>query len=211
MKKLIGAAVLAMTLAAAPAYAATTTFAQFKQQDGTDTVSFSGGATLGNVAGATVLFDFLDPMPAALNGEIQATMNFTSTGSPYDGTLSFLRVSDNANLLTVSFTDATLTGGGSAGAFFDSEPGVGTIVYTSDFLDFSASTAEDFSLSFSALSSAFGSASWTADATGTFASNSHEQPGGFIPEPASWAMMILGFGGVGCVVRRRRHLMASFA
>jgi hypothetical protein len=25
-----------------------------------------------------------------------------------------------------------------------------------------------------------------------------------VPEPATWAMMILGFGGVGAVMRRRR-------
>lgn len=28
---------------------------------------------------------------------------------------------------------------------------------------------------------------------------------GAIPEPGAWAMMILGFGGVGAVLRRRRH------
>jgi len=31
-------------------------------------------------------------------------------------------------------------------------------------------------------------------------------PGGGIPEPATWAMMIMGFGGVGALMRRRRTL-----
>ena len=31
-----------------------------------------------------------------------------------------------------------------------------------------------------------------------------ETPGGIIPEPATWAMMILGFGGMGAMIRRRR-------
>jgi hypothetical protein len=31
-------------------------------------------------------------------------------------------------------------------------------------------------------------------------------PGPGVPEPATWAMMILGFGGVGAVLRRRRTL-----
>lgn len=31
-------------------------------------------------------------------------------------------------------------------------------------------------------------------------------PGGGVPEPASWAMMIFGFGGVGAILRRRRGL-----
>jgi hypothetical protein len=29
-----------------------------------------------------------------------------------------------------------------------------------------------------------------------------------VPEPATWLMMIMGFGGVGAVIRRRRHAMA---
>jgi hypothetical protein len=31
---------------------------------------------------------------------------------------------------------------------------------------------------------------------------------GVIPEPATWAMMIIGFGGVGAMMRRRRHALA---
>jgi hypothetical protein len=30
-----------------------------------------------------------------------------------------------------------------------------------------------------------------------------------VPEPAAWAMMVLGFGGVGGLVRRRRQLLAA--
>jgi len=41
----------------------------------------------------------------------------------------------------------------------------------------------------------------TAFATTGFATNGG---GGVIPEPATWAMMILGFGGVGAMLRRRR-------
>ena len=31
---------------------------------------------------------------------------------------------------------------------------------------------------------------------------------GGVPEPATWAMMIIGFGGVGAVMRRRREIVA---
>ncbi|WP_082602087.1 PEPxxWA-CTERM sorting domain-containing protein [Phenylobacterium sp. Root700] len=33
-------------------------------------------------------------------------------------------------------------------------------------------------------------------------------PGGAVPEPATWAMMIVGFGLAGSAVRRRRHVLA---
>ena len=32
---------------------------------------------------------------------------------------------------------------------------------------------------------------------------------GAVPEPATWAMMILGFGGVGATLRRRRQMFAA--
>ncbi len=33
-------------------------------------------------------------------------------------------------------------------------------------------------------------------------------PTGGVPEPATWAMMILGLGGVGATLRRRRRMTA---
>jgi hypothetical protein len=30
---------------------------------------------------------------------------------------------------------------------------------------------------------------------------------GGVPEPATWAMMLIGFGGLGAVLRRRRSLV----
>jgi hypothetical protein len=30
-----------------------------------------------------------------------------------------------------------------------------------------------------------------------------------VPEPTTWAMMLLGFGGIGAMIRRRRHMLAT--
>lgn len=57
---------------------------------------------------------------------------------------------------------------------------------------------------------------WTNDATGdtnkvgSLFSASIPVGNGVIPEPATWAMMILGFGGVGALMRRRRSLAPAF-
>jgi PEP-CTERM motif-containing protein len=42
--------------------------------------------------------------------------------------------------------------------------------------------------------------------TATQVSLSRVVPGGAIPEPTSWAMMLLGFGAVGLAIRRRRAI-----
>nr|MEA2798653.1 hypothetical protein [Phenylobacterium sp.] len=39
----------------------------------------------------------------------------------------------------------------------------------------------------------------------------HNASGGSLPEPASWGLMIIGFGGMGAVLRSRRRLHATSA
>ena len=204
--KLLGAAALAIALVATPAFA-TTTFAQYEQVDnGPQTISFSGGALTdtGGLLGSLVLFNFLPLMPPALDGQIEAYLTVDSSGTPQHGTISFHRVSDLANLLTVTFTGATLFGAGGAGALLDSQPGLGTVAYTSDFFDFTGMIAGDFSIGLSGITPGFSTTgAWTADSVGTFASDARGGGSGGIPEPATWAMMIIGFGGVGAMLRRR--------
>ena len=43
---------------------------------------------------------------------------------------------------------------------------------------------------------------WQTAARGTF------DPGPGIPEPATWAMMIIGFGAAGSMIRRRKAVVA---
>lgn len=64
------------------------------------------------------------------------------------------------------------------------------------------------------LDSAFGAECYTCDPFRLFASGSITSGGGgggtpVIPEPATWAMMIAGFGLVGGVMRRRREEPAA--
>lgn len=39
----------------------------------------------------------------------------------------------------------------------------------------------------------------------------NQQPVGGVPEPATWAMMLLGFGGIGIAMRKRRQSIAQIA
>jgi hypothetical protein len=43
------------------------------------------------------------------------------------------------------------------------------------------------------------------------ARGAHNTSGGSLPEPASWGLMIIGFGGMGAVLRSRRRLPATSA
>lgn len=49
------------------------------------------------------------------------------------------------------------------------------------------------------------------DNTGTVAANVVTRQGGAVPEPATWLMMLAGFGGAGLALRRRRSAITAAA
>jgi len=111
----------------------------------------------------------------------------------------------------VTFVDAafeTPPGGGAPTLQADSTAG-SVITYASDFADLSGTTAEDFALSFSGASQALNLTggrlpNFSFSGSGTFAA---DLP---IPEPASWTLMLAGFGIMGGVMRSRRKTTAIF-
>jgi hypothetical protein len=136
-------------------------------------------------------------------------------------------------LLSATFHDAALRGkaGGSTIAFDDSTfAGIThNIDYFSPFLDFSASTPDpghlitgrDFVFGFSSIASpglgigpstactvgvgpcAKGFNNFNATASGNMGAN--PAPKTYVPEPATWGLMIVGFAGIGAALRRRRR------
>ncbi|WP_188946364.1 PEPxxWA-CTERM sorting domain-containing protein, partial [Polymorphobacter multimanifer] len=95
-----------------------------------------------------------------------------------------------------------INGGGGSGSMFDTSNS-DAITYTSDIMNLTGLTSADFSLAFSAITPPFQigedgyGTSFMANVAGTFA-------GAAVPEPSSWAMMVIGAGMVGFRIRSRR-------
>ena len=186
-----------------------------------------------SVAGTTaVTFGFLDTTLYLNNLQAKLTLTGTapsgnpasnsvlqggigSTASP--GSFSFIYTGPTTsfaghtytqnvtNLLSGVFTLAAISGSGTSGSFHDST-NTGTVNFTSDIItNLPTATVQDFSFSLVSIANPLGYTpgqslnSFKSGATGIFSA-------GFVPEPATWAMMITGFGMLGLAARRRRSL-----
>ena len=124
-------------------------------------------------------------------------------------------------LLAGTFNGGTLSGaqGSTLGGFGVSNGSDGALTFTSDFLKFAPSASLGSSLNFTSGTTASGQGlsslnygsdalqSFSMDAGGSF--SSAPSPIAGVPEPASWAIMLLGMGLVGGVLRRRSGAAAA--
>jgi hypothetical protein len=155
---------------------------------------------------------------------LAGSFSFVSTNAIAIGGKSFAA---GSNLLTATFiNDQTIFGQNQAtsGGISAATSSGATIVYTSDFLDFSNTVNRDASFSMSAITSLVsnqnrglnqagsGTAlrSFRATATGSFSSDPAPIVTA-IPEPATWAMMLGGFGLIGGIARRTRRVTQVLA
>jgi hypothetical protein len=118
------------------------------------------------------------------------------------------------NLLSGVFTNAWIQGAGGSGSAnlsTDLSP-TASVTFTSDLMGFGAVTpgSAGFAFNILSVSPAFGCTnvsgvctkalnSFTGNGGGNFSAS------GGIPEPATWGLMIMGFGGMGMVLRSRRR------
>ena len=249
---LAGASALTFTLllAASQANATEVKFASFNPNgSAADFTWTSDGATGGAMSGtggaffnfltagnfsqlpATVTFSGVTPADPinggayAVGAEFQQAVNgsvsFTFAGPT--GTYGGVALTNGENLLTTTFTNALMQGGGSLGVVISDRPDLSTVTtYTSSVLTIPvASTVSDFSISLggavpgiSATADGVSIDTFSAVATGSFYNDPNPTipaplPPGPVPEPAAWAMMLVGFGLVGGFARRRQGARAA--
>jgi len=228
----------ALLLAAAPA-SAVTIFADFTPTSNQPNIQYSGSATgAGTITdlGQMVHFSFLNPDGSVSGTSFDAMMTLNATTDAgttvggtallpvLSGTASFKTASavtwgshTGTNLLTVSFTGGAFSGllGGSTATYGNSTP-PNVVTFTSDFLNFTGSTARDLALAVDAINPPVGvlfggRRLHTGSVSGNFGADiSSGSPQG-VPEPGSWALMFAGFGLVGSVLRsQRRRTEVSF-
>ncbi len=228
------AMLLGATLMSAGA-ASANTFAAFNPSDDTANVSLTG---LALSATSPVVFEYTTAPLAPLGDlAAQWTMSATETGAlafgplalaTFDGSFALTytgpkfsaggyTVVTGQDLLSGTFLGSVFTGYGSSAALADSLLGGGLVDYKDNpLISFTpAGGDEGIGLAFGSLSNPVvvvgGTLSdFTGAASGAFAADNvvSPRPGPPVPEPATWALMILGFAGLGAVLRGRRSSLS---
>ena len=146
---------------------------------------------------------------------LAGSFSFTYAGSA-DLVVGSHTYHTGANLLSGTFGGGNILGqsGATSGTTVDATSAGGALSFASDFLSFLATGDRSFSLSMTSINDALNAgAGQSLDSFGAVTTGSFEAPisgggGQGVPEPATWALMLLGFGAVGLTLRRRRTALA---
>ena len=141
------------------------------------------------------------------------TVSFTSTAAFVLGTTFYAA---GSNILSLTFTGGELSAivPGTTGNAQVTIPGSSFSAVTSDFLSFPPAMLTDFSISLANVVPGFrlGAAGLGTQANSRFTNFTARGAGDFtasaVPEPQTWAMLLLGFGLVG-FARRRQTAVAA--
>jgi hypothetical protein len=153
-----------------------------------------------------------------IQGGLSGDFSFIYNGPDFTiGTTTF---SSGANLLSGSISPAVIAGidGATSAGVSASSTGGSTITYTSDILAFRPNSDYDFALSLTQIARPLNQPSnsaalrnFRAASTGSFSSDPAPiVPALPVPESATWALMLLGFGAIGGTLRSRRPARVAF-
>jgi|GEM_PF-3275794 len=112
-------------------------------------------------------------------------------------------VSGVTNLLSGVFTDARITGAGHSGSANLSLATGGTLTFTSDLGSFGPKERE-YSFNLLDAQPAF-SAGASKSLSNFIANGGGNFSAAAVPEPLAWSLMVMGFGGLGLMLRTRRR------
>ena len=162
------------------------------------TFTLSATAASGNPASMGASGTFTQP---GLDG----TFSFTYSGPAT--TIDGVHLTTGENLLSGTFDNAWIQGAGGSGSTNVTIGNGGSASYTSAVLDLSHITPNSQEFAFNMLSVSPTFHATTGDALGSFTANGggNFDAAGAVPEPATWGLMILGFGGAGALLRSRRR------
>jgi hypothetical protein len=202
---------------------------------GTSTVPGSVGVSF-NFLSPSLVAAGLSNLSATMTLNLSQTGNTVSRASNfliqsgYVGTFSFIysgtaplvvggnTYSAGANLLSGSIGGSdggAVAGSGTSGGLSAATGPSRTVSYTSDFLDFANVQANDLALGLTSITPGLSAGanqslnSFRASSTGSFSSDPAPIAVGSVPEPATWGMLVLGFGLVGGHMRRRRLVVTA--
>jgi len=217
----LAAMALGSALIASPALAVdelSVTFAQFTQQTSNKIANYTNtgsGNTLSILESPAFFvvqaFGPLGFYSSTVSMLASSTAQVTSIGQQFEqrGWNGSMLFGNGQNYLTVNFSDATFSfdnNGGSA-SMISTDPS-SPISYSSSLLDLPTFDLKNFSLSFTGITPAFSvdangyGTAFNANIAGSFA-------GSVVPEPGVWAMLVLGFGLTGAMMRRRQYGMKA--
>ncbi|MDB5423435.1 MAG: hypothetical protein JWQ29_851 [Phenylobacterium sp.] len=189
-------------------------------------------------ASGSVAFSFLDPALSAIQFALPTTFTSSMTVTPghpatlavgpgtwtqtgLNGSFSFIYngpsqfygtifVANGSNLLSGTVTESWIQGAGGTGSNNVTIGNGGSLTYTSDFETFANSIPGKNEFAFNLLGGNI-----VADPGAALRSFGANGGGNFsfqtVPEPGTWALMIMGFGGVGVLLRNRRRQGVAFA
>jgi hypothetical protein len=178
----------------------------------TATMSAISGISANMVLTAVSANSNFSPTAASDGLAYQSGFNGSLTITSTQGiTIGSTYYAAGSNLLTATFSDASLEGVlGLEDAGLTADSGNGTVVYSSDFLSFSSTFSRDYSFAVSALVPKLTAGeingspayieSFTSTPTGSFASDPLPTTAA-VPEPATWAMLVVGLGAIGLGLR----------